>query len=185
MSQDAPALTDSFLSCSSSDASSLSDGMSQFFPLQEEVAGKAEKAPVADQSWWDEFGEWESASKVSHLPQPRHTTCLTQPRLVIGDDVVRLPIARLAAQLPYASFPEAFSLPIYSVANKTKLTLNDDIFMVRQGKACFRWTTKIPVTITFSYHRSQLLCVRSISSCFLHPLPHHMTIVLPTCGIIK
>lgn len=133
MSQDAPALADSFLSCSSSDTSSLSDGTSQFFPLQEEVAGKA---PIAGQSWWEEFGEWESACKVSHLPQPQQKTCLTQPRLVLGDDIVRLPVAHSDARLNYASFPELFTLPLHAIAN-TKLTTNDISWKVRHGNAPF------------------------------------------------
>ena len=114
ISQDAPA-TDSFMSCSSSEAS---DDMmtAEFFPLQE-VTQKAEAAPVPDQSWWEEFGEWESASKVSCLPAPQHVTCLTQPRLVIEDQVVRLPVARPDARLPYSSFPGLFHEPTHSAVS--------------------------------------------------------------------
>ena len=77
---------------------------SEFFPLQE-VTQRAEVAPVPDQSWWEEFGEWESASKASRLPAPQHVTCVTEPRLVIEDQIVRLPIARSDGCLPYSSFP--------------------------------------------------------------------------------
>ncbi|KAL0055797.1 hypothetical protein WJX82_004467 [Trebouxia sp. C0006] len=41
------------------------DAFSFFMPLREEsdkLAGKTDKAPIPDQSWWEEFGEWESAS---------------------------------------------------------------------------------------------------------------------------
>lgn len=100
MSESAPATADSFLSSSSSDTSEDTT-LAQFFPLHE-TAGKPDKAPVPDQSWWEEFGEWECASKVSHLPA--HVTSPTQPRLVCGDHIVRLPIVRSDARLPYASF---------------------------------------------------------------------------------
>ena len=102
-SEDAPVSAESFMSCSSSEASD-SDMTSEFFPLQE-ATGKADKAPIPDQSWWEEFGEWEGAPKVSHLPPPQHMSCLTQPRLVVGDQVVRFPVVREDAHLPYSSFP--------------------------------------------------------------------------------
>lgn len=109
ISQDTPAIADSFMSCSSSEASE--DMMtSGFFPLQE-VTQRAEAAPVPDQSWWEEFGEWESASKVSRSPAPQHMTCLTQPRLVVEDQIVRLPIATSDGCLPYSSFPGLFCAP--------------------------------------------------------------------------
>lgn len=106
-SADAPVSAESFMSCSSSEVSD-NEITSEFFPLQE-ATGKADKAPVPDQSWWEEFGEWEGAPKVSHLPLPQHMGCLTQPRLVVGDQIVRLPVARPDAHLPYNSFPGLFN----------------------------------------------------------------------------
>ena len=82
-------------------------------PLREEtnnLAGKTEKTPVPDQSWWEEFGEWESASNVSHLYALQAVTNATQPRLLIDDHVVRLPVARPAAKLSYDSFPQLSKL---------------------------------------------------------------------------
>lgn len=155
MSQTALTFTQSCLSSAESevsdvsDASSLSEDTSAFsffLPLREEsdkMAGKAEKVPVADQSWWEEFGEWESACKVSqstssmahatehdhqdqagiiqgyHTDQPdvavhvsthQHVTQANQPRLVICDQIVRLPTARTTLQLPYDSFPQLSKL---------------------------------------------------------------------------
>ena len=125
ISQDAPAITDSFMSCSSSEASE--DMLtSKFFPLQE-VAQKAEAAPVSDQSWWEEFGEWESASKVSCVPASRHMTCLTQPRLVIEDQIVRLPTARPDGCLPYSSFPGLFLATTQSGPSMHIMPENDAI----------------------------------------------------------
>lgn len=112
MSQTGPALADSCLSSSASDASSLTDeasAFSFFSPLHEETEMLGENAdvtPVPDQSWWEEFGEWESAAQVSPSIEPQHVTYATQPRLVVGDQIVRLPIARGSAQLSYDSFPE-------------------------------------------------------------------------------
>ena len=114
ISQNGPDTADSVLSCSSSETSEIIMA-SEFFPLQE-VAGTTEQAPVPDQSWWEEFGEWESASKVSHLPASRHVICLSQPRLVFGDNIVRLPIARPDARLPYSSFPELLTAHSQSVS---------------------------------------------------------------------
>ena len=114
MSQTGLALSDSGLSSASSDASSLAeDAFSFFMPLREEtnnLAGKTEKAPVPDQSWWEEFGEWESASNVSHLYTVQAVTNATQPRLLLDDHVVRLPVARPAAKLSYDSFPQLSKL---------------------------------------------------------------------------
>ena len=114
MSQTGPALSDSGLSSASSDASSLAeDAFSFFMPLREEsdkLAGKTEKAPVPDQSWWEEFGEWESASSVSHLYALHAVTTATQPRLLVDDHIVRLPVARPAAKLSYDSFPQLSKL---------------------------------------------------------------------------
>lgn len=109
ISESAPITADSCLSSSSSDTSEETTP-SQFFPLYEQE-GKPGRSPVPDQSWWEEFGEWESASKVSHLTAPQHVTCPTQPRLVCGQHIVRLPIARSDAILPYDSFPEFFAGP--------------------------------------------------------------------------
>ena len=122
MSQTGPALSESGLSSASSDASSLAeDAFSFFMPLREEsdkLAGKTEKAPgtVPDQSWWEEFGEWESASNVSHLHLLQAVTNATQPRLLINDHIVRLPVARPAAKLSYDSFPQLSKLIQRSVS---------------------------------------------------------------------
>lgn len=112
LSEDALVSAESFMSCSSSEASD-NEMTSEFFPLQE-ATGRADMAPVPDQSWWEEFGAWEGALKVSHLPPPQHMSNLTQPRLVVGDQIVRLPVARDDARLPYSSFPglvNATSMP--------------------------------------------------------------------------
>ena len=114
MSETGPALSDSGLSSASSDVSSLAeDAFSFFMPLREEsdiLAGKTEKTPIPDQSWWEEFGEWESASNVSHLYALQAVTNATQPRLLVDDHIVRLPVARPAAKLPYDSFPQLSKL---------------------------------------------------------------------------
>ena len=125
ISQNASAIADSFMSCSSSETSE--DMLtSEFFPLQE-VTHKGEAAPVPDCSCWEEFGEWESASKVSCVPASRHMTCLTQPRLVIEDQIVRLPFARPDGRLPYSSFPGVFLAPTQSVPSMHIMPEHDAI----------------------------------------------------------
>ena len=123
MSQAAPALAASCLSSSASDASSFAEdtsGFSFFVPLHEECEQAMGKAPKPDQSWWEEFGEWESASTVSPLPRIPHVTQdmadATQPRLVVGDQIVSLPISKAAAAWSYDSFPQLSNLIQRSVS---------------------------------------------------------------------
>ena len=92
-------------------------------PLREECEqemGEAEKAPKPDQSWWEEFGEWESAPTVSHLPQIPHIiqdmADATQPRLVVGDQIISLPIRKPVATWSYDSFPQLSNLIHRSVS---------------------------------------------------------------------
>lgn len=122
MSQPAPALVASCLSSAASDASSLSEDTSAFsffVPLHEECEPEMGKAPKPDQSWWEEFGEWESASTVSPLPQIPHViqdmANATQPRLVVGDQIVSLPVMTGAAW-SYDSFPQLSNLIQRSVS---------------------------------------------------------------------
>lgn len=93
VSQAAPAsaLADSCLSSSASDASSVSEHLSaiHFMPLREEEDKSADVAPVPDRAWWEEFGEWESASAAASQQRPY---AWTQPRLVLDDQIVRMPV---------------------------------------------------------------------------------------------
>ena len=105
-----PALADSFFSSSASDASSVSEepsAFSFFTPLREEGNPRVDLAPVADQSWWEEFGEWESGAIVS--PQQR-VTAFTQPRLILEDQIVRLPVFKQHAGLSYAAHGDVFEV---------------------------------------------------------------------------
>ena len=148
---DAPALGRSYLSSAASDASSSFSeeafAYSKLMPLCEERATSDvdstdwDVAPIPDQPWWEKFGEWESAPKVSHsIPPPQatqtcqgnhqegprplqqmeianaadlatkvkalqHATHYMQPRLVVGDQIIRLPIARSRAEVAYDATP--------------------------------------------------------------------------------
>ena len=136
ISDSAPATADSSLSSSSSDTSEDTTPC-QFFPLHE-MAGKPFPgvAPVSDQSWWEEFGEWESASKVSHPAALQHATCPTQPRLVCGDYIVRLPIARSDARLPYNNFPELLAPPAAAVSTIHSIAQHDALKVGAQRAQC-------------------------------------------------